>query len=287
MALTLTRPERQPFRFFPEQYGLAYESVSFPSRVDAIPLDGWLLGLPEGGVPRRRPVVAVHGKGVDRTREAHDHMLEIADHLVRQGHPVLLFDLRGSGRSGGERFTLGAQEVRDVGGAIDFLYGRGLANDGVELLGYSMGAATAMMLAPNEPLVRALVEDSGYAELGDLLDERVPQESGLPPFFTPGMVFMARTLVGMDMYAIRPIDAIPSLAARGTPFLVVHGGADQSVPFSHARRIMAAYGPRAETLFLPGAGHVRSYEADPGAYMARLTDFLDRAEHSQEFAATH
>src|SRR5712691_6249008 len=43
MALAITKPERQPFRVFPEQYGLAYESVQFPSRVDAIPLDGWLL----------------------------------------------------------------------------------------------------------------------------------------------------------------------------------------------------------------------------------------------------
>jgi pimeloyl-ACP methyl ester carboxylesterase len=287
MALTLTRPERQPFRFSPEQYGLSYESVSFPSRVDAIQLDGWLLGLPQAGAPARRPVVAVHGKGVDRTREAHDHMLEIAGHLVRHGYPVLLFDLRGSGRSGGERFTLGAQEVRDVGGAIDFLYSRGLTNDGVDLLGYSMGAATAMMLAPNEPLVRALVEDSGYAELGDLLDERVPKESGLPPFFTPGMVFMARTLVGMDMYAIRPVDIIPALAARGTPLLVIHGDADQSVPSSHARRIMAAYGPRAESLFLPSAGHVRSYEVDPDTYVTRLTAFFDHAEPGQELAATH
>jgi pimeloyl-ACP methyl ester carboxylesterase len=240
MALTLTRPERQPFRFFPEQYGLTYESVSFPSRVDAIPLDGWLLSPPVSGASTRPTIVVVHGKGVDRTREAHDHMLEIADHLVRGGHRVLLFDLRGSGRSGGERFTLGAQEVRDVGGAIDFLQSRGLANDGVHLLGYSMGAATAMMLSPKEPLVRSLVEDSGYAELGGLLEERVPQESGLPPFFTPGMVFMARALVGMDMYAIRPIDAIPALATRGTPLLVIHGDADQSVPFSHAGRILAA-----------------------------------------------
>src|SRR5881275_894263 len=33
MALKLTRPERRPFNHFPEQYGLSYESVNFPSRV--------------------------------------------------------------------------------------------------------------------------------------------------------------------------------------------------------------------------------------------------------------
>ena len=30
MAFTLTQPERQPFRFFPEQYGLTYVTVEFP-----------------------------------------------------------------------------------------------------------------------------------------------------------------------------------------------------------------------------------------------------------------
>lgn len=61
MAFTLTQPERQPFRFFPEQYGLTYATVQFPSRVDATPLDGWLL-LPSAGGRQRRPVIVVHGK---------------------------------------------------------------------------------------------------------------------------------------------------------------------------------------------------------------------------------
>src|SRR5438067_457091 len=36
VVLSLTRPERVAFTRFPEQYGLAYEAVSFPSRVDAV-----------------------------------------------------------------------------------------------------------------------------------------------------------------------------------------------------------------------------------------------------------
>src|SRR5262249_6535459 len=156
---------------FPEQYGLTYETVTFSSRVDAIPLDGWLL-LPSSEIAERRPIVVVHGKGVDRTREAHEHLLEIAAGLVRHGHPVLLFDLRGCGRSGGDHYTLGANEVRDAGGAIDYLERRGMATDGVDLLGYSMGGATVLLDAPGEPLVRAVAEDSGYAELGDLVDEQ-------------------------------------------------------------------------------------------------------------------
>jgi len=276
MALSLTRVERHPFTHFPEAYGLAYESVTFPSRVDAIRLDGWL--LPAASTPGRRAVVVVHGKGSDRQGEAGGHTLDIAARLVHDGHPVLLFDLRGSGRSDGERFTLGAQEVRDVEGAIDYLASCGLADSGVDLLGFSMGASTSLLLAPSEPRVRAIAEDSGYADLGAILDDLAPKASGLPGFFTPGMVLLARPLVGVDAYAIRPIDGVPTLAARGIPLMVVHGEADSTVPPDNGHRLAAAYGHGASTYFVPGAGHVRSYENDPNQYLARLTAFLDAAE---------
>ena len=277
MAFTLTESERPPFRFFPEQYGLAYQTVDFPSRVDATPLDGWLL-LPSQDVLQRRPVVVVHGKGVDRVREAHDHMLDIAAELVHSGHPVLLFDLRGSGRSGGSHYTLGVKEVWDLGGAIDYLDNRGVVHNGVDLLGYSMGGATVLLDASEEPLVRAVAEDSGYADLGDLVDEQLPKASHLPGIFTPGTVLTARPLLGIDLYAIRPVDHVPTLAARGVPLLVIHGGADSTIPVSHGRRIAAAYGPSVETLFVPGAEHVRSYESNSTLYLATLNAFFNRAE---------
>jgi uncharacterized protein len=274
MALSLTRVERHPFTRFPEGYGLAYESVNFPSRVDMTPLDGWLMAA--GSAPARLPVIMVHGKGSDRQAEANGHVLDIAAQLVQDGHPVLMFDLRGSGRSGGDRFTLGAEEVRDVGGAIDFLSTHGLADQGVDLLGFSMGASTSLLLAPAEREARAVVDDSGYAELGSILEDQAPKASGLPGWFTPGMAFMARPLLGIDAYTIRPVDGMPALAAGGTRLMVIHGTADQTVPVSDGYELAAAYGPGAETYFVPGAGHVRSYEVDPATYMARLTAFLDR-----------
>ncbi len=88
--------------------------------------------------------------------------------------------------------------VRDVGRAIDFLRGRGLAERGVDLLGCSTGAATVMPLASTEPLVQAVAEDSGYADLHDVLADQVPKQSGLPDAFAPGTIFMVGLLVGAD-----------------------------------------------------------------------------------------
>ncbi len=281
MALTLTQPQRTPFDTSPAQYGIVYENVQFPSRVDSIPLSGWLLHPVATQAPRR-PIVVIHGRAVDRTREADGHMLDIAAALVGDGHPVLLFDLRGSGLSGGNHYTLGAKEVWDMGGAIDFLASRGLTDDGVDMLGYSMGGATILLDSADEPLVRAVVEDSGYADLGDLIETELPQASGLPAFFTPGIVLAARPLLGMDINAIRPIDHVAALAARHVPLLVIHGEADTTVPFSHGRRIAAAYGPAVQTMFVPGAEHVQSYEVAQATYLRTVETFLDTADAQAE-----
>lgn len=278
MALTLTRPDRHPFVHVPEQFGLAYESVAFPSRIDALPLRGWLLHPPAGAPTHRRPVIMVHGKGTDREAGPGDGILGIAAPLVRAGYDVLTFDLRGSGESGGDHFTLGAEEVRDLGGAIDLLAARGLAPEGVDVLGFSMGASTSMLVAETDPRVRALVEDSGYADLGQLLDEQVPRASGLPGFFTPGMVLAARTVLGVDLYAIRPIDGLPALARAGVPLMIIHGEDDTYVPTVNGHRLAEAYGPQAETLFVPGAKHVESHEKAPQLYDARVLAFFDRSE---------
>jgi pimeloyl-ACP methyl ester carboxylesterase len=279
VVLVLSRPPRVPFTVTPEHYGLRYESVRFSSRVEAIPLDGWLLDA-DPGAARGRPVVVIHGRASDRVREAQGHTLDIAAGLVHTGHDVLLFDLRGSGQSGGERYTLGKEEVRDAGGAVDLLVARGLAPDGVDVLGFSMGGATALLFAPDEPLVRAVAVDSAYADLGDLVEKEVPAQSGLPPPFTPGITLAAQWVLDLDLYRVRPVDAVGRLAARGVPLLVIHGEADSYVPLSHGQRLVDAYGGGAEALFVPGADHVASYETAPALYLDRLIDFLRRADAS-------
>ena len=152
----------------------------------------------------------VHGWARDRPGEVEARVLAIATHLVHEGHGSLLFDLRGAGRGQGHRLPPG----------------RGLAERGVDLLGCSTGAATVMPLASTEPLVQAVAEDSGYADLGDVLADQVPKQSGLPDAFAPGTIFMAGLLVGADSYGVGPIDGMPALRARGPLLLVIHGAAD-------------------------------------------------------------
>lgn len=275
VVLLASRPVRHPFAHTPRQYGLTYLDVSFPSRVDDVPLQGWLLAA-AAGRPPRRPVVIVDGLAQDRESEAYGRVLEVAAALTHQGHAVLTYDGRAEGRSGGAHVTLGALEVRDVAGAIDLLAERGMARDGVDLLGYSMGAAAALREAATDPRVRAVAADSSYVALATELAAQLPKQTGLPGFFVPGVVLLAQPLLGVDVAAVRPIYSVRTLAAHHVPLLIIEGEADDIVPPATARRLAAAYGPGVATEFVPGAPHSGSYKTDPAGYLARLNAFFDQ-----------
>ena len=119
IGATLTTTSRTPFEHFPDAYGLPYENVRFPSHADRLQLSGWLLG-PVESAAASRPVVIVHGWQQNRQSELDGRVLEVAAHLVGRGRTVLLFDLRGWGRSNGTRVSLGPAEAHDVRGALIF-----------------------------------------------------------------------------------------------------------------------------------------------------------------------
>ena len=102
-----------------------------------------------------------------------------------------MLDLRGHGKSEGERVTLGYKEVRDVRGALSWLEERGYEPEDVVLHGWSMGGAAVLQAAPGTG-VAAVLEESAYADLPPLLRERIPDVSGLPSFFTPGIFLVGQ-----------------------------------------------------------------------------------------------
>ena len=88
---------RIPLAESPASVGLAYEDVSFPSRIDNIALSGWYM-------PGQNEftIVMVSG-GIQNRVDPNAGTLEIGKDLVDRGFNVLMFDLRGRGESEGRR----------------------------------------------------------------------------------------------------------------------------------------------------------------------------------------
>ena len=269
VAERLTKPYRRALASSPAVFGLDYEDVTFPSAVDGIDLRGWF--LPVAGSDR--VVVIVHGRNSNRTGDD-GQLVPHAAALVDRGYNVLLFDFRAHGESGGLRYTLGAAEQRDVLGAVAYLEGRGFAPDRTGYWAHSMGAATALLTASALADVRAIVADSSFARLGDLLAEELPRASGLPDLFNPPILFFARELFGVDTTIVNPVEVVAGLPPDS--LFIIHAEADRLVPVDHAHRIAAAAGPAVYDFWIfPGARHDRVSAAAPDQYRERVLAFFE------------
>ncbi|MGI9049625.1 MAG: alpha/beta hydrolase, partial [Rubrobacteraceae bacterium] len=209
-----------------------FHEVSFRTE-DGVDLSAWW--IPSEGASRA--AVLVHGQASSKSGR---HVIETALVYASAGYGVLMLDLRGHGESGWARRTLGLKEVRDVRAALGWLGKVGLDPDQIVLHGWSAGAATVLRAAPGTG-VAAVVEESGYADLPPLLRAQLPEQSGLPAFFNPGVMLASKLFLRADPWSIRPEIEARELYRKNVPLFVIHSEGDQVVPVEHADRIVSAH----------------------------------------------
>ena len=270
-AASLTTPKRDfTTSKTPASLNLTYEDVRFPARGGDLQIAAWF--IPNSG--GRRAVILVHGKDQSRTSEFAGTFVDLAAALVRSGFSVLMIDLRGHGQSGDAHFSFGLNERRDVEGAADWLKSRGFQPGSIGTLGVSLGAASSIGAAADDPDIGALVEDSGFADWCPIVQLHWREVSGLPDILLPPTLFSVRLLYGYDICDSRPFLEIGRVAPRSV--LIIHSTGDVLVPVAEAQKLKAA-APFAETWILTGLEHARIYNSDPAAYSQKVTDFFDRS----------
>jgi fermentation-respiration switch protein FrsA (DUF1100 family) len=250
-------------------FGVECRDVQFTSTVDNIALKGWFVDSPGD-----KTVLIVHGRDGVRSDKTIG-LMDIAKTLRANGYDVLLYDARDHGLSGGERYTLGAYEVRDVEGALNYLKSQGRTRVGV--MGFSMGAATVLRTAPAHPEMAAVVADSSFADAGPLIDYKLASISGVPAVFNPGIRLMSWLLVGTDVWALKPEDEIATLGDR--PVLLINSAEDTMddfVPVEEMHRLeqAAAGNHNLHSWAAPGRGHVQAYKNNPDEYMSQVLAFF-------------
>lgn len=255
------------------------EPVSFAARDGAARIDGWYLpaataaaaaSVTAHDIASTPAIVFVHGKDACRGDELKSPTFALAQALAAAGSAVLMIDLRGHGTSSRALLTYGQRERFDVLGAVDWLQARGHARIGV--LGASMGAATALLAAAEEPAIRAVVADSAFADFQTMMQRQYRKLSGLPPCFLPGALLLSRLFTGVDVRQVRPLEQARRLQRR--PVLVIHSEGDRFVPPADAHALAGVMGAECWTTDSPG--HIGSYRAQPLAYTERVLGFFGR-----------
>jgi dipeptidyl aminopeptidase/acylaminoacyl peptidase len=250
--------------------GVVAERVEFES-VTGHRLSGWFVPGPEESAKPWPVVLLVYGYGGYK-----EQMVAYARIIRAGGFATLMFDMQGSGLRRGEPVTLGFKERWDLMGAARYLQTRpDVDPEAIGVFGVSMGAATAILAAAEEPAIKAIVSDSGYADVVGMI------RPGLAAFvgrfshpFAPLIVRIAEAMIGTKASEIVPERAAAELGNR--PLLVIHGDQDALVsPESAGRLYAAASGPK-ELWVVPECAHGRGPEVAPDEYQERVNGFFAR-----------
>jgi len=223
----------------PQQFGLAHEDV-FVTTADGSRLHGWW--LPSTG-PARGSVLHLHGNAANVSNH-----LPLVAWLPPAGFNVLMLDYRGFGRSEGRPTLDGV--VEDAEAALRYLRTRhGVDGQRLVVLGQSLGGATTLrLLARDSAGVRLAVIEAAFASYRGIARDAARQSLVLAP------------LVPIASPALPPAKADPvsALASLRVPLLIVHGTADEVIPFRHSEELAAAAPAGTEFIRVESARHMES-----------------------------
>ncbi len=191
-------------------------------------------------------------------------MMPQAKMLAAAGYRAVLVDLRGHGRSGGERLTFGRQEAEDLAQVIDELERRELLAGRVGVYGFSYGATAAIHLAGVDPRIDAVVAVAPFCTIRDEIPRfgrvMIPGAGWLvPEAVYQNAVDEAGRLAEFDPDSDTALEALKHTDAQ---VLLVHGRGDLVIPHRDSVRLHEAAPEKSELVSVPWSGHIAAW-ADP------------------------
>jgi uncharacterized protein len=201
---------------------LGYEEVTFPS-TDNVTLHAMIV---QG--PRPYTLIYCHGQGGDIT----DSWPRI-ELLAPLGYTILIWDYRGFGRSTG---TPSESGIHDDEEALWSFLQPMLGSNKLIYYGRSFGGAPCIDLAARHPPA-TLIEESTFTSVDALIQDGALVD--LPPSF-----------VADDSW--NSLAKIPNIK---TPFLALHGAADDYVQPKYSVELAAAHVGLTKLVLVPGADH--------------------------------
>ncbi|HKI98632.1 MAG TPA: alpha/beta hydrolase [bacterium] len=236
-----------PVAYTPADAGMAFRNVAIPT-ADGETLRAWW--IPAEAAPPDAPVLLFfHGNA--GSREGRLHNLR---GLHRAGISVLIFDYRGYGGSTGAPSERGL--YRDGEAAADWLRQEVGARP-IVYFGRSLGGAVAAHVALTRPPA-ALILESTFTSARDMARRVLP---------LPGIALVMRSR----------FDVLGAVRQWRGPLLMIHGEADEVVPFPLGRRLFeVAAGPDKAFHAVPGGHHNDTYERAGAAYWRWLREFVER-----------
>jgi len=196
----------------------------------------------------------------------------LAERLARSGFSVVSFNFSGAGVGEDnetfdelERFAHNTytNELRDLYTVLDAVTNGalGLRTTDYGLLGHSMGGGIAVLRAAQDERVRALVTWAAVARFGRLIAPLTEQlrRTGKAQILnqrTGQQLPLKRDILDdLDAHGDTTLNVVRAAGSVRAPWLIVHGTADESVPWGDGRDLHRAASDKTDLFLVDGAGH--------------------------------
>jgi fermentation-respiration switch protein FrsA (DUF1100 family) len=232
----------KPWVRTPSALGIEYEDIELMS-ADGTKLSAWWLEA-EGEV--NGTVIFFHGNAENISTH-----LGSVYWLPERGYQVMLLDYRGYGRSQGKP---GIPEIfDDIAAGLEWTLAEPrAAGKPVFMLGQSLGAAMSGYVIANRPDLRqgltAVALDAAFASYSDIAKEVASRN-----WLTWSFQYPAAWAMPNDYDLIDYIGEISP-----TPVLIIHGTADEIIPFSNGEALFDAAGDPKNFLRYDGP-HIQTF----------------------------
>jgi fermentation-respiration switch protein FrsA (DUF1100 family) len=234
-------PERE-ISSTPDQVGLPFQDIYLTTK-DQVRINGWWVPYPNAKVT----LLWLHGNGGNLSDRV-SHIKRFHDHLKVS---IFIIDYREYGKSEGEVSEEGT--YLDAQAAYDYLVARPDTGK-IIVYGHSLGAgvATEMVLRRN---AHALMLESPFLSVREMAKV---QYGALP---LGGLI--------TTLY-----DSRSKMKKVKIPILILHGDADETVPYAHGRQLFSEAHEPKQFYTIRNAGHNEVDLVGGEAYYQVVSDFI-------------
>jgi uncharacterized protein len=233
----------------PDAVGLTYETVELPMEQGRI--QGWWFESDHSDAPT---VLYLHGTGSNL-----GDLVGLAEQIHTLGWAALLIDYRGYGQSPGN-FPSEASVYEDAIAALNYLVTvRRIPIQQIVVMGQSIGGAIALELATRYPNLGAVVVESTFTSMPDMVRYLLPLQ-----------------LLPVDLLLHQRFDSLAKVRSLQVPLLVIHGTGDRVIPARMGQALYEAASSPKVLLLIPQAGHSNVRKINRALYVQTLQKFVQR-----------
>lgn len=237
-----------------KENNIEYQDVELITK-DGTKLSAWYTPPKNGAV-----ILLAHGYNDNRPESLYAM-------FAKHNYGVLAWDFRAHGDSEGEFSSLGYYEQLDVEAALDFA----LAQENVETIGAwggSMGATTVLLTASKRTEIKAVVADSAFPSLEDVLRLNMPIE-----FLHPLVLFLGEYQTGIQIENVNAENVIGQISPRAV--FIIDGWHGAAMIMNSPYRLYDSANEPKELWVEDGVPHLGTFSNNPKRYENRVIQFFD------------